>query len=266
MQNLKKFMIGAVLGISGFGVAAVTIPHAFTAGTQIRAAEVNANFSALKTALETAAGIDDGAISRAKLNVGGTIGDGKVLKAQGGNLTWGDDSGISLPFSGSITNASAGNIGFSISSSDPAKTAIKGLGGNYGVVGDTTSATGAGVLAANSTAGGTALEVSGAIKVSGSNKAAFIHRSLATNSIDNYTCFDNVLTNNKPNAIVIVTQNFNPNGTAAALGVYNNSPIGVYYGSDSSNTLSFNKWCIFNQNTALGIPVNASFNVLVINQ
>jgi hypothetical protein len=258
---LKKFMIGAVLGISGFGIAAVTIPNVFTAGTQIRAAEVNANFSALKVALETAAGIDDGAISRAKLSIGGTIGDGKVLKAQGGNLTWGDDSGFSLPFSGSISNASAGNIGLAITSNDPTKTAIKGLGGNYGVVGDTASASGAGVLATNS-GGGTALEVSGGIKVSGSNQAAFVHVATAGNSLENYTCLDNVQTNSKPNALVFITANFNPGGNTGF--VYNNDPTGVFYGGTLS--VNSNKWCIFNQTTTKPIPVGAAFNVLVIQQ
>jgi hypothetical protein len=264
-DSLKKFMIGALLGISGFGVAAVTIPNVFTAGTQIRAADVNANFNALKVALETAAGIDNGAISAAKLNIGGTIADGKVLKAQGGNLTWGDDSGFSLPFSGSINAASAGNIGLSITSNDASKTAIKGLGGNYGVVGDTASAAGAGVLAANSSSG-MALEVSGGIKVSGSNKPAFVHQAIAANSASNYTCLDHPLTNNRPNALLFVTQNFNPNGGALTSGIYNDESIGVFYGSSSDNPLSFTKWCIFNQNTSTVIPLNAKFNVLVINQ
>lgn len=110
-EHLRNFIIGAVLGISGFGFAVVSLPNTFSAGSPIRAAEVNANFSALKTALETAAGINDGAISRAKLSITGTVADGKVLKAQGSDLVWGD-AGISLPFVGSITPSSAGAIAF----------------------------------------------------------------------------------------------------------------------------------------------------------
>jgi hypothetical protein len=267
-QRLRQFVIGVALGISGFGVAAVSLPHSFTAGSQIKSAEVNANFAALKTALETAAGINDGAITRAKLGITGTVADGKVLKAQGNDLVWADDNagaGFSLPFTGSINSSSSAPIGFSVSSSDPTKTAIKGLGGNYGVVGDTLNPGGVGVLAANS-ANGTALEVNGGIKVSGANKPAFVHQAIASNSASNYTCIDNALTNNRPNAVLIVTQNFNPNGASLSSGVYNDESIGVFYGSSSDNTLSFNKWCIFNQNTSSLIPVNADFNVLVFNQ
>ncbi len=283
-SNLRKFVIGVALGVSGFGIAAVSLPNTFTAGGQIKSSEVNANFSALKTALETANGINDGAVSRAKLNISGTVADGKVLKAQGNDLVWGDDAvgaggstytagaglaltgtafSVKFPLAGTISASDAGSIGLSISSSDPAKTAIKGLGGNYGVVGDTLSPSGVGVLAANSGgAGGSALEISGGIKVSGSNKAAFIHVATTANkpaSIQNVTCIDNVLTNAKPNAIVIITQNF---GSSS---VYNNSPVGVFYNIGS---MFSNQWCIFNQvgSTTPVMPVNATFNVLVFNQ
>jgi hypothetical protein len=277
-SNLRKFVIGVALGVSGFGIAAVSVPNTFTAGTPIKSADVNANFSALKTALETASGLNDGAISRAKLNISGTAADGKVLKAQGSDLVWGDDvvgaggstytagTGLALtgttfsvkfPLSGTISSSDAGSIGLSITSSDAAKTAIKGLGGNYGVVGDTLSPTGVGVLAANSgAADGVALEISGGIKVSGTTKAAFIHVTTAANKPEAaVTCIDHPLTNNKPSAILIITQNFGSSG------VYNKEAVGVYYRPSSNN------WCIFNQApSAAAMPIGATFNVLVFNQ
>ena len=60
------------------------------------------------------------------------------------------------------------------------------------------------------------------------------------------------LTNGNPNAIVVVTPNWNPGGVCPC--VYNNHPIGVWY--------TGSQWAIFNQDIA-AMPVNASFNVYV---
>jgi len=81
--------------------------------------------------------------------------------------------------------------------------------------------------------------------------AVFVHTATAANIISNWTDIDNPLTNNNPDAIVLVTQNWNPGGAG---GTYNSHPIGVWY--DGS------KWAIFNQDLA-DMPVNASFNVLI---
>ncbi|MFN8299553.1 MAG: hypothetical protein U0T75_10630 [Chitinophagales bacterium] len=126
-----------------------------------------------------------------------------------------------------------------------------------GVRGETYSTTGVGVVAKYSGTGvGTALEINnGGIKVSGTNKAAFVHTATVANKLSaNGTDVDNVLCNGDPNCFLIVTQKLNPSGI-----VYNNSPIGVYY-----NTTR-NKWEIFNENN-VAIPTNAQFNVLVIKQ
>ena len=63
---------------------------------------------------------------------------------------------------------------------------------------------------------------------------------------------DNAVTNNDSNAILIVTQDWNPNGNLS--GVYNNHPIGVWYDGT--------EWTIFNEDIDT-IATGASFNVLV---
>jgi hypothetical protein len=83
--------------------------------------------------------------------------------------------------------------------------------------------------------------------------AAFVHTATVANTISNWTDIDNPLTNNNPNAIVLVTPNWNPGDVG---GTYNNHPIGVWYVN------SIQKWAIFNQDMA-NIPVDASFNVLI---
>ncbi len=117
-RHFKNFVIGVGLGASGFAFAAVTLPNTFTAGTPIVAAQVNDNFAAIKTALETAGGINDGAIGVGKLSVAGTAADGKVLKAQGGKLTWGDDlAGGGITFGQTVSGASG--TGFTVTLTAP---------------------------------------------------------------------------------------------------------------------------------------------------
>jgi len=55
-SSVKAFMLGAsaaLLGLGAYGLA-VTIPHSFAAGTTISSAQVNANFQALKNAVDKA--------------------------------------------------------------------------------------------------------------------------------------------------------------------------------------------------------------------
>lgn len=81
----------------------------------------------------------------------------------------------------------------------------------------------------------------------------FIHQSTSSNTSANSTYIDSPLTNNKRDALLNVTQNWNPVGDK---GVYNNHPIGVWYDKTRK------KWAIFNQDRAK-MPRGASFNVLV---
>jgi hypothetical protein len=101
------------------------------------------------------------------------------------------------------------------------------------------------------------LAVTGNIRAPGAgvntNTAAFKHQATAGNTSGHITTIDNAQCNGDPNAILIVTQNWNPNG---GVGVYNAHEVGIYYDGD-------NRWKIFNQDSA-AMPANAGFNVLVI--
>lgn len=74
----------------------------------------------------------------------------------------------------------------------------------------------------------------------------FQHTSTSANTSGHISSLDHPATNNKTDAIIIVTQQF---------GKYNPNEIGVWY--------SDGKWKIFNQNRS-AIPENTIFNVLVL--
>ncbi len=91
------------------------------------------------------------------------------------------------------------------------------------------------------------------IMIPDSSTNAFVHTAETGNIVFNSTFIDNPHSNGNPNAIILVTQNWNPGGGP---GVFNNHNIGVWY-----NTTN-NKWAIFNEDTQL-MPVGASFNVII---
>jgi len=81
----------------------------------------------------------------------------------------------------------------------------------------------------------------------------FVQTATSANSGRNYTCMSSPALNGNPNAVVIVTPNWNPGGQG---GVYDDNPIAVtYFGG---------QWCIVNQNDGV-MPMGASFNVLAMN-
>jgi len=82
--------------------------------------------------------------------------------------------------------------------------------------------------------------------------STFVHTATPANITNNHTVIDNPLTNRDPDAVLRVTQNANPVGTAWIL---NDHVVGVWY--NGSN------WAIFNQDLA-AMPVGASFNVSVL--
>jgi hypothetical protein len=86
--------------------------------------------------------------------------------------------------------------------------------------------------------------------------AGFIHRATLENISENSTYLDNPLTNDNPEVILYVTQNWNPGGSS---GIYNSHPIGVWY--DASRE----RWAIFNQDRG-AMPDGAAFNVAVLRE
>lgn len=189
-------------------------------------------------------------------------------------------AGVALPFTGTGATASTGLIsvtqtgeGIAIAgdrtytgtSTNPAifgnnagsGSAILGTttydgAAAYGVVGDASAAaTGTGALFK----GATALEVDGPIKVSGAVPAAFIwevtNASICPVALTYCTNIDHPATNGKANALLFVTPNIVPNGTA------NDRVIAVNYVSG--------KWQIYNQD-GTPLAVGDAFNVLVIDR
>lgn len=81
----------------------------------------------------------------------------------------------------------------------------------------------------------------------------FVHYADLLNTAGNYTYLDNRLTNGKPDAVLSITQNWNPGG---GRGVYNNHPVDTVYDA------KVDKWAVYNEDGA-SIPNGAAFNVAV---
>ena len=95
---------------------------------------------------------------------------------------------------------------------------------------------------------GTAFEV-----VLPPESASFVHEAALLNIIGNSTYLDDGLTNGEPEAVVSVTQNWNPGGGD---GVYNDHPVATFYDED------VDRWAVYNRDDA-PMPEGASFNVYV---
>ncbi len=99
------------------------------------------------------------------------------------------------------------------------------------------------------------------IFIPGTETTAFVHTANVGNVVGNYTLLDHPELNNNPDAMILVTPNFNPGG--GAVGAYHDHHIGVWYEGVSQ------KWGIFNQDLAdmpTNGPANPSFNVVVISK
>lgn len=82
------------------------------------------------------------------------------------------------------------------------------------------------------------------------SKSAYEHIAKPANTAFNYTYLNNSIINGVACAQIQVTQ-------SASQGVFNGSPIGVFY------EVGLARWAIFNQNTATTMPENAAFHVLI---
>jgi hypothetical protein len=147
-------------------------------------------------------------------------------------------------------------------------------GGGAAIQGETTATNGIGVQAfatqgtAGSFVGPTAIDLDGAIKVSGSAPAAFVHTVRTTGGgkntcagSDKVTVLDHPLLNEKPDAIVFVTPRADaPGGTTGP------TQIGVSYRATESAPCTgvSNRWVIYT--TGTDFVDGATFNVLVISK
>ena len=84
-----------------------------------------------------------------------------------------------------------------------------------------------------------------------SEEAIFVHRATEENVSQNSTYIDHPTSNGNPDAILVVTPNWNPEGSP---GIYNDHPIGVWYDFEAQ------RWAVFNQDLA-EMPIGAGFNV-----
>lgn len=84
--------------------------------------------------------------------------------------------------------------------------------------------------------------------------AVFLHKATLANVTGNTTLMNNPLINGNPNAVLIVTQSWNPGG--ASSGVYNPTDVGVLYDAARG------RWRIFNEDST-AMPLGAAFNVFV---
>ncbi len=83
--------------------------------------------------------------------------------------------------------------------------------------------------------------------------AKFVHHAGLVNTAGNYTYLDDRLTNGEPDAVLSVTQNWNPGG---GRGVYNDHPVDTVYDAQVK------RWAIYNRDN-VSIPKGAAFNIAV---
>jgi hypothetical protein len=81
---------------------------------------------------------------------------------------------------------------------------------------------------------------------------AYIHIATANNSAGDWTTLNDPTANGNPNAVIVVTPNWNPGGQWR--GVFNLPQVGVWYNGAN--------WAIFNEDGS-AIPAGAAFNVNV---
>jgi hypothetical protein len=83
--------------------------------------------------------------------------------------------------------------------------------------------------------------------------ARFVHHARLVNTAGNYTYLDDRLTNGEPDAVLSVTQNWNPGG---GRGEYNDHPVDTVYDAQVE------RWAIYNRDN-VSMPKGAAFNIAV---
>ena len=87
----------------------------------------------------------------------------------------------------------------------------------------------------------------------GTGEDAFVHRTSPANTDGEITYVDHPSTNAAPDAVLLVTPNWNPGG---GMGAYNDHPVAVWYDAAEE------KWSIRNEDLA-PLPNGAAFDVSV---
>ncbi|HET9135080.1 MAG TPA: hypothetical protein VFO76_00470 [Candidatus Kapabacteria bacterium] len=206
-------------------------------------------------------GTSSGGVGVLGWGINGTTGVAGV-SASGDAINGSSTTGRAGFFQITNTNSTANAIEASSVSSGSAvygKALNAGAVGSTGVTGENASPSGVGVKASYIGTGvGTPLNLNnGAIKVSGTNKACFVHTVTAANRLTTTsTEIDNALCNGDPNCFLFVTSLVIDN-----LANLTNlkSQISVYYDAARG------KWQILSSNNQV-FPLPAYFNVWVIKQ
>lgn len=139
-RDLKHLVIGGILvASSAYVLAAVSLPNTFSPNTPIKSADVNANFSSLKSAIDalqanpvlndasvTTAKLAAGAVTAPKLATTTPAAAGKFLGFNGSSLVWADG-----------TAGTKGDKGDTGAAGTPGAKGDTGLAGAAGLKGDT---------------------------------------------------------------------------------------------------------------------------------
>lgn len=121
-NGLKWFFVGAITVTLSLSVLAVNIPNSFTAGQPIKAADVNANFSSLKAAVDTLEALPQITVPFLLTGTGTGIGNATIRTSN-------TNGGIAAVFGQTKTGASDAALVIGQSGDGPL---IKGFGSNGG--------------------------------------------------------------------------------------------------------------------------------------
>lgn len=279
-----RALVIVIVGVPLWSLASnLTTPNSFAPNTTIQSAQVNANFAAVQTAVNSkqdavTSACPAGQAVTGIAAVGGALTCAADGLAFGSNVTGSTqgygllvtDTATGVAIEGNNTSTPLAGVpiyGVGVLGAAPSGTGVEGTSTNgAGVEGISvggpglsgSSATGPGILASNSSflPTGVALSIQrGYLQVvgAGANTAttAFIWTATAASIVNNYTAIQNQMADpTNPNLILMVTQNFEPNQ------VFDPDPVGVMYVGGTG-------WTVFNED-GVAMPVGASFNVLVI--